>query len=959
MSVSAEVTNRHRLSVGRKQVTAQAFVASVSRNEMFDWRDYHVTGDVDLRSMEITVPLLVESARFDGTVCLSGAYFRRGVNLSGCSFEKKLLMDQTRIEGPLRLDRIVIGNPGAAPRVNVAALRTIIRALEAGCGRVRETAVQASAPEQREIAGRQLLRRTATLWRYERVVAEQTAGAAPVEVVANLDGIRVDGFISLMDSHLMGGLSASFAKVKSDVRLDGATIHGAVMFRHAWLGELVTDAAIRMPAPRPPRAARACRIDGELTLTSAKITGDVRLLGVTLGGKLVLQATDVQGNVLCRRPASLATRLNDGVWMLLAQVKGALDFSGARIMGTFDASVACVGGWVTFDNARISGSLLLNGFRVENGVDFESTAIGGDLMLQNASIGRSLLLRSKGKRRFERTSIGGKAWLLGIDVQGDLDISGLRTGGDLILQSATVRHNLMAGTTGGYVTEIAGAVHLNGASIHGSVEFGGAILGGDLIFEAATIDGGFALTYHVDDLRGMTVTRPRVGGTVRGESAVIGKTMSFLGAAIEGGINMAGAKIHGELLFHSNSFIAGTLASKKVDFNFLGVSKEKERAIVEECRRIVTTVHGDVQLMRAQLLGGVDVSGANISGALDFRDATVNASLVCRAVDTQRTTATRVDLETLNMTGDVDLTGLAVTSGIGPKAEGDLILRDCRIRGRVELVQDDGNNTAAPLGMTRVAGMLRLDAAEITQLAFCGGMFDERPAGRNRRPRVILERARIGRLQMAKPLRDTLDISNMHVDRLDSLDDEDSYTEMLERSDPFKKSNYLAVENLLRNAGRQADADTVHVLMRRRDRRMGYGMAHGRMRNLLQSGLDYFLDKTIGYGTTSSRVVITMLLLFMLSVIVFQDRRRVEFDLQRTVLQHDAVVHPKQEKWGLAESALFAAQLHIPIISLGVKNEVQPSGVEWKAYAMIIAAAHWVMWPLLIASASGVIRKST
>lgn len=939
-------------------MTAQAFVAAVSRNQMCDWRDYHITGDVDLRSMEITIPLIIESARFDGTVCLSGAYFRRGVNLSGCTFEKKLLMDQTRIEGPLLLDRVVIGNPSAAPRIDAAALRTIIRALQAGCERVRNTAVQALEPEQRERAGQQLLRRTATLWRYERILEEGTSGTAPVEVVANFDGIRVDGFISLMDAHLMGGLSASFAKVKSDVRLDGARIHGAVMLRHAWLGELVTDAANRMPAPRPLRPARACRIDGELTLTSAKITGDVRLLGITLGGKLILQATDIQGNVLCRRPANLATRLNDGVWMLLAQVKGALDFSGARIMGGFDASVACVGGWVTFDNARISGSLLLNGLHVENGVDFESTAIGGDLMLQNASIGRSLLLRSKGKQRFERTSIGGKAWLLGIDVQGDLDISGLRTGGDLILQSATVRHNLMAGTTGGYVTEIAGAVHLNGASIHGSVEFGGAVLGGDLIFEAATIEGGFALTYHVDDLRAMTVTLPHVRGTVRGESAVIGKTMSFLGATIDGGIIMPGAKVHGELLFHSTSFIAGTLASKKVDFNFLGVSKEKERAIVEECRRIVTVVRGDVQLMRAQLLGGVDVSGTIISGALDLRDATVNANFVCRAVEAQRTSATRVDLETLNMTGDVDLTGLAVTTGTGPRAEGDLILRDCRIRGRVELVQDDGNSVSGPLVMTRVAGMLRLDAAEITQLAFCGGMFDARPAGKNGRPRVILERARIGRLQMLKPLHDTLDISNMHVDRLDTLDDEDSYTEMLERSDPFKKSNYLAVENALRNAGRQADADTVHILMRRRDRRMGYGMAHGYLRNLLQTGLDYFLDKTIGYGTTSSRIVITMLLLFVLSIIVFEDHRRVEFDLQRTRANPNHVVNPKDDKWGVAESALFAAQLHVPIISLGVKNDVQPSGVEWKAYAMVIAAAHWVMWPLLLASASGLIRRS-
>ena len=74
---------------------------------------------------------------------------------------------------------------------------------------------------------------------------------------------------------------------------------------------------------------------------------------------------------------------------------------------------------------------------------------------------------------------------------------------------------------------------------------------------------------------------------------------------------------------------------------------------------------------------------------------------------------------------------------------------------------------------------------------------------------------------------------------------------MLMNSYPFKKSNYLGIENALRNAGLSEQADKVHVLMRRQDRPEPTSFGPWL--------LDIFLYGSIKYGTTSKRLVCIMI----------------------------------------------------------------------------------------------------
>ena len=159
------------------------------------------------------------------------------------------------------------------------------------------------------------------------------------------------------------------------------------------------------------------------------------------------------------------------------------------------------------------------------------------------------------------------------------------------------------------------------------------------------------------------------------------------------------------------------------------------------------------------------------------------------------------------------------------------------------------------------------------------------------------------------------------------------------------------IENELRNKGRDGDADDVHVWMRRRDRR--------NTRGLWPVIGDRFLDLTTEYGTTSKPLFWIMLVWLIATVLVFRDPARVSWDIAPARDQPPAVQHPLPADWGTADAAFMAVRLHVPIVSLGVDEPVEPSDDWVKAYAMIVIAASWLMWPLFIASVSGYLRRRT
>jgi len=975
-------------SVAREQsasrsdvLTEVEFVRLIRKGQPRDWNGCQVLGDVDLKGETFAKPFVIQGATFTGTVNLSQARFERAASFAGCRF-RKLILSDARVEGPLTLDKVVVGDEnGLTP--NVQMIRSIVLRLEEGCRRVQRR--RHNSPDEKTRKRERLIyqRRWKSRRRLKGLLSE-----SPRSTVAEFDNLHIAGSLSIMSATVGGDLSCDHAEIEDDMRIDGTQIHGDLSIRHTSLSEFRTDSKkllANADEDDEHDKDRQCQVDGKLDFTSATISGDLRLIGITIGGQLSLQAANITGNMLCRSSVRWRTRLRNGAWLMVVRIMGSVDFGGAQILGALhiangklEGNLFCgkTGRWF----CTVSDDVNLIGANIQNDVSFTGTHLKGNLFLQNASIGGALFLNATTDlKQNAHCIIAKKAWLLGVSVAADIDISGVRIGDDLVLQNANIGQNFSAKTMGGFRSEIEGDTYLNGARVRGGVEFGGALLQGELNLDGAAIDGGFRVTFDFDEVRDWLVVPCLVRGRIHAQSATISKHVILMGLTVsstgeaqvdppmkERGINFTGVQINGEFSLYSANLVTEILQSRKGAVWAKALSEKTEQDITKQALRGLTRIEGDLWLTRAEVLGDITLNGVTIEGELDLRDASVRANINCGPLTLDptepsvRASVQRANFETMNMTGNMNLTGLTITGEPPQGTAGDLILRDSRIRGRLELCPVDfeaklKHDPGYPAGIS-IIGDLRLDAAEISHLILSGRNFEnqsleakDQKAEKNKRARVVLERATVGRLQIVEPLPGTLDLSNLKVNRLDRLDDPLIYKSMLQNSYPFKKSNYLTIEHALRNAGLDEQADEVHVLMRHRDRRP--------LRNFGRWLLDVFLDLSIKYGTTSSRLVYVMVIWFIISVWVFSPPSHVEYKLAPPLQELLPVQLQHPTDWSVSHAAVFAAQLHVPIISLGIDEEVQPSGIMLKAYAIVVVAANWVMWPLLIASASGFIRK--
>jgi hypothetical protein len=617
------------------------------------------------------------------------------------------------------------------------------------------------------------------------------------------------------------------------------------------------------------------------------------------------------------------------VFVTGGKIENDLSLTGGDFKGDLYLENIWVGGDFNFNTTKqceksvdCGGSIYVLGGKIDGQVNFEGAHLASSLFLENTTVGNAILLRAtSGLKDDLCCKINGRVWLLGVNAGGDLDLSGVCIGGDVILQNANISQDLRASTLSGFSSEIQGDVVLTGAIIRGNVEFKGSCLGGDLNADRASIGGGFQVTFDLDSKHNFRVVSPVVKGSIHADAATIGKRVLLV--ALTAGkqvvqlddalsvsrVSFAGAQINGEFSLYSEQFMLEILKDKQAEFGAPEIEPSTQRASLAQSNLEITVIHGNLHLNRAQVLGGVVLDGAKIEGELDLRDATVKAHISCTAIPRnqnqwERASVYRAAFEALDMTGDVNLTGLNI-SGTGDSTQnGDLIARDARIRGRVELYPFrqkclEGETT----NMAKIRGDLRLDAASISHLVISGENFNYADEARKPTPertmydwlkdtaseilamikllfrggrgeeeskfRLGLERAIIGRLQIIQPLPGPLDMSNLKVDRWDLGDDPSIYRKLLSASYPFKRSNYFAIENALRNEGLDEHADEVNVSMRRRDRKS--------TTSRLKIWFDTFLDLSIKYGTTSKRLAFIIVVLFGLSLWVFDNPNRVAY----------------------------------------------------------------------------------
>ena len=435
---------------------------------------------------------------------------------------------------------------------------------------------------------------------------------AHIDQDAFLSGVRVDGAIN-----------ATGARIGGHLTLEPATDRE---------GQIVPDSGGNT-VPTTINASdgtalnlNTAHIGQHLLLSGAHIDGAIDAAGARIGGHLTLEpARDSERRVALDSDGNpVPTKINapDGTALNLnaAHIGQGLQLSGAHIEGAINALLAQIGGqlalvpaWdgneqVERDNrdpirtslhrpggtalnlygARIDQDVFLIGILVDGAIDALQVQVGGVLTLEPARVGNRLLVRASDGSPFpttlrnsgrialdlESARIDRSVFLTGVCVDGAVDATRARIGGQLVLQPASQRDgaHLEGPTTESVLTygngvalslsgaRVDGDLYLFGSRLEGRVNATNAWIGGDLTFSRGT-----HRTTIVHPPAGDTFKEPAVNldratisgdldlgglaGNVGGETAQTPAPVgpvSAQGATIKGALKLDGAQLQGD-----------------------------------------------------------------------------------------------------------------------------------------------------------------------------------------------------------------------------------------------------------------------------------------------------------------------------------------------------------------------------------------------------------------------------
>jgi hypothetical protein len=906
------------------------FETIISKEIHSDWGGRRISGKVSLRGRKFEFPIEFRGAIFTDDVDFSQARFERGLDLSDCHFEQKLLLRGTRVAGPLVLDRVKIGTPPDGPTPPPAEST-------APPAESKPQAAESTTPG-----------------------AESTPPAAQstAPALAQFDNLRVVGCFNMVGGRVFGQMYCPGIRVEAEMNLS------------------------------------TTEVSGDVVLSGANVESDLTLTGCAFGGQVYMENVRISGDFNCDTRSYYASSFSclGSIYLLGGKVDGHASFEGASLQGSLFLENTNVGKAILLRSTatleknvrcQIISKVWLLGVTTGGDLDISGAEIGDDLILQNANLGQNFRACMQSGFRCE---IGGDLVLTGASVRGTVDIKGIR---------------------------LAGALNADRASIGGAFQVTFDL---DQTRQWQIVRSAIQQRLYVDSAtigKQVLLMGLELGAADSKQSEGVQEiSVSFSGAQTSGEFSLYSPKLGQEILADKMAEYKAAEITPEIRDAILQQASTERTVVYGNLHLNRAQLSGGVVLDGAAIEGDLDMRDSSVKAHLNCK------AIRGEQAQFQRSSIHHVLCEALDMIGDIDLTGLDII-GPGDGRNGDLNARDARIRGRVELYPYHSTYTDVVIdNMAKLSGNLLLDAASISHLIISGANFVLPVAAPTVEPerdmfawlndktsslraiggllwrggekeqikpiRLGLERAMIGRLQVIQPLPGPLDLSNLKVDRWDlDLDSEPAiYQKLLSESYPFKRSNYFGIENALRNEGLDEKADQVNVSMRRRDRQT--------TKSRLVILLDAFLDLSIKYGTTSKRLVFIILALFFMSLLAFRNPNHVEYknqpnqpaakleDLQFVTGESEHQQNGLTEKryltraaavpgqaaakaapmpWSIKDSALYAARLNLPIISLGLEDRVQPRGFGWKVLSILVIAASWVIWPLLIGSMSGLIRK--
>jgi hypothetical protein len=330
-----------------------------------------------------------------------------------------------------------------------------------------------------------------------------------------LQGAWIDGELSLSSASLPFDISLNRCRwAGAGLNLRDAEINGSLFLSGSQTQGLTLDGAV---------------VKGDVFLNDGfKASGEVRMLGVQVGGDLDCSGAQLDGQSgdalsLDRAMVKGGVFLSDGfkasgeVRMLGAQVGGNLECNGAQLDGQG-------GDAISLDRVVVKGSVFLNGsFKARGKVRMLGAKVDGELSCSSAQLdgkgGDALVLDGlvvKGSVFLnDRFKASGKVRMLGAHVGGILDCSGAQLDGQgghaLALDRAVINGSVFLKDS----FKASGAVRMLGAQVGGNLSCSGALLdngkeGTSLSMEGAKIVGTWFVRQSKAPLMGVQLAGCRV-----------------------------------------------------------------------------------------------------------------------------------------------------------------------------------------------------------------------------------------------------------------------------------------------------------------------------------------------------------------------------------------------------------------------------------------------------------------
>lgn len=387
--------------------------------------------------------------------------------------------------------------------------------------------------------------------------------------------IHLDGVLGLARCHLRQGLSLSLWTVRGGCRLEHAEVHGDLALDDVEIGAPATGMRAPGEASGPP----------PLDVRSVEVGGDFRLMDTQVHGDVNMRYAKVRG----------ATQL------IGVAIEGELDAVGAEM--TMLSSAPGTGGMVT----RIGRDLVLSGARIHGHVQLEPIHLGGDLTVVTPLDVGALYVRSATDARGRATAdsspgstIGGAVGLANFGAKGRIEI-------DLAACGAGV----------GFRNVSCGALTVRGA-VGPALDLSGVKVGGDALLQDLAVDGAAEGGTSLD------LRHARIGGDL-----CVGRAHSHA-AAVPGGVALSGAEVQGQIALRSLRIggdldLSGLVAKRRIELDGVEVDADlvmRHLSCQGDASLVGVTVRGDVELHHAAVNGTLGLCGedgkprADIGGRL-------------------------------------------------------------------------------------------------------------------------------------------------------------------------------------------------------------------------------------------------------------------------------------------------------------------------------------------------------